>query len=112
MRNEMKRAFVLVVLLCTAFLTSAVAHEHGKHLLGTVDSISASEIVIKAAAGTKTTAAITPQTKFVRGTQAISAGEIKQGEKAIVHAKSAESGNGLVAEEIHVGAHKSVATQH
>ncbi|MEO8724933.1 MAG: hypothetical protein ABI383_02315 [Acidobacteriaceae bacterium] len=100
------RTCLMALLVSLAFVTTASAHAHGKHLMGTVDSITNNEIVVATASGEKASATLTPETRYVRGKDTIFSSDIKIGEKVVVHAKAGENGKGLVAEEVHVGMKK------
>ncbi len=107
MRNKVAMSVCLMMtLLCLAFVATASAHVHGKHLMGTVDSITNNEIVVATTTGEKSSATLTPETRYVRGKNTILSSDIKIGERVVVHAKAAEKGKGLVAEEVHVGMKK------
>ena len=108
MRNKAMaiRTCLMAVLVCLALVATASAHAHGKHLMGTVDSITNNEIVVATTTGEKASAALTPETRYVRGKDTILSSDIKIGEKVVVHAKAGENGKGLVAEEVHVGMKK------
>ena len=94
------RMMMLVMLLGLA--TSPVfAHGGGAHLKGTISALTADRITVKAADGHEAEAAITEQTLFVRGRTAGKRGDLKQGDRVIVHTR--KKGSGLEAVEIHSG---------
>ena len=97
------RMMMLVMLLGLA--TSPVfAHGGGAHLKGTISALTADRITVKAADGHEAEAAITEQTLFVRGRTAGKRGDLKQGDRVIVHTR--KKGTGLEAVEIHSGGHQ------
>ncbi|HEY6052050.1 MAG TPA: hypothetical protein VIZ58_12420 [Thermoanaerobaculia bacterium] len=72
------------------------AHGHG-HVQGTVVRIDAARIEVKTADGKPQQVVLTPKTKFVRGDAAATIGDVKPGERVVVHL--GEDGSAL---EVHL----------
>ena len=91
-------AICLTGLLLTGNL---FAHGNGKHLMGTVKSVSADSIVVEENSHQMQTVQVTSQTKFVKAGQPSSLRELKAGDRVVIHAKS--SGDKLEATEVKFG---------
>jgi len=73
-----------------------LAHGHG-HVQGTVNSVDANQIDVKTSDGKSRKVALTGKTKYVRGDAAAGIGDVKPGERVVVHL--AEDGSAL---EVHL----------
>jgi hypothetical protein len=94
----------LMILTLGLFATTAFAHNGMIHVMGTVTSITGTNISVKGANGKIQTVAFAPTTKFLRGTTVIAAKDIKVGDHTVVHAT--RKGEQLVAAEVKLGAMK------
>jgi hypothetical protein len=92
------RILAMVAALAAA---PALAHEHADRALGTVERVSGEEIVLKGRDGHPVTFAVTPDTRFLRGGKAAKPGDVKVGERAVVHGKKA--GDRVEAVEVKLG---------
>jgi hypothetical protein len=104
-----KMATVSVASAVAALLTVPVAllaHGHG-HVQGTVSSIDAAKIDVKTADGKSRQVALTGKTKYVRGETAAKIGDVKPGERVVVHL--GEDGSAL---EVHLGPAGAAASAH
>ncbi len=99
----MKR-IVTVVILLFAFSLMALAHGKGKHVMGTVTSISDSSIAVETTAKKSVTVDVSDKTKFVKSGSPATWKDLKVGDKVVVHADV--SGAKLVAHEVRFGAMK------
>ncbi len=104
----MKRLMTFLLIL-GSFPGVVYAHNGMQHVMGTVTSITASSITVKATNGSTQNVLLSSDTKYLRGTQVITAKEIKVGDHVVIHATM--KGDRLTAEEIKVGAMKMTATQ-
>lgn len=96
------RIFSLVA--CLLLSTSgALAHNGEEHVIGTVASVTQSSITVETTASKLVTVAIAPETKFVEGQAAAKAGDLKVGERVVIHAKEPSEGN-LVADIVEFSA--------
>ena len=96
----MKRIF-LMFLAFSIFATAAYAHNGMIHVMGTVTSITDSSISVKGADGKIQTVMFAATTKFLKGESAISAKDIKVGDRTVIHAT--KKGDQLVASEVKLG---------
>ncbi|HET8570091.1 MAG TPA: hypothetical protein VFM93_14020, partial [Candidatus Limnocylindria bacterium] len=76
----------LVAALAALAPARAAAHE-GDRALGTVASVTAERIVVKARDGHEVAFKLTPQTKITRGKEAARPGDVRPGERAVVHGR-------------------------
>ena len=97
----MKRLLVLVLTL-GVFAGAAYAHNGMQHVMGTVSAITPSNITVKATDGSTQTVLLSSDTKYLKGTQVITAKDIKVGDHVVIHAT--KKGDQLTAAEVKVGA--------
>jgi hypothetical protein len=99
----MNRFAKLLALAAALAAAPAGAHDvKSDHAMGTVESVSSDRIVVKAKDGHALEFALTPKTRFVRGKKPARAGDVRVGERAVVHGKKA--GEGVEAVEVKLGA--------
>lgn len=67
----------------------ALAHEKGDRAMGTVESITPDQIVIKASDGHAVSFAVVPETRFSVGDKTAEAQDVRVGERAVVIGKHA-----------------------
>lgn len=67
----------------------AAAHEKGGRAMGVVESVTAEQIVVKAADGHPVAFAVTKETRFSRGEQPARADDVRVGDRVVVHGKRA-----------------------
>jgi hypothetical protein len=72
--------------------------------MGVVESVSAEQIVVRAADGHSVPFAITPETRFLRGDAPARREDVRVGERAVVHGKSV--GERVEAVRVRLGAAK------
>jgi hypothetical protein len=96
----------LLALLLTIGISVGVAYAHNGmlHVMGTVTSITSSNITVKATDGSTQTVFLSSDTKYLKGTQAITVKDIKVGDHVVIHAT--KKGDQLTAAEVKVGAMK------
>jgi cell division protein FtsL len=97
----MKRT-VAVLTLLLALSIMALSHEKGKHVMGTVTSISDSSITVETTAKKSVTVEVNDKTKFEKSSAPATLKDLKVGNKVVIHA--GVSGDKLVANEVHFGA--------
>jgi viroplasmin and RNaseH domain-containing protein len=97
----MRRVLVLMVTL-GIFVGAAYAHNGMQHIMGTVTSITDSNIMVKAIDGSTQTVLLTGDTKYFAGTETITVKEIKVGDHVVIHAN--KTGDHLTAAEVKIGA--------
>ncbi len=105
----MKR-LLLLIFSFGLFATAAYAHNGMEHVMGTVTAKTETSVSVKTMNGTDQTVALSNNTKFIKGENAISAKDIKVGDHVVIHA-SKKDGK-LVAAEVKVGAMGSMKGMH
>jgi hypothetical protein len=96
----MKRVLVLLLTI-GVFVGVAYAHNGMQHVMGTVTSISASNVTVKATDGSTQVVLLSSNTKYLKGTQVVAAKDIKVGDHVVIHAT--KKGDQLTAVEVKVG---------
>ena len=96
----MRRNLSLTILLMS-MTTMLCAHGNEQHVMGTVTNITATAITVKTQDGATVEVFIDPDTKFLRGGQPISAKDVKQGDRIIIHAN--KKGEKLTATTVAIG---------
>lgn len=97
----MKR-LVSLVLTLGLFAGIAYAHNGMHHVMGTVTTLSETQITVKSTDGKIQKVAIAAATKYIKGTTAIALKDIKVGDHVVIHAS--EKDEKLTAVEVKVGA--------
>lgn len=97
--------FVKVLAVAAAVVAwPAFAHEKGDRAMGTVESITPDQIVIKASDGHTVSFAVVPETRFWVGDKTAEAPDVRAGERAVVIGKRA--GEKLIALRVKLAPHK------
>ncbi|HEY4357244.1 MAG TPA: DUF5666 domain-containing protein [Acidobacteriaceae bacterium] len=96
----MKR-ILLIVLAVVLSATAAWAHNGMIHVIGTVTSVTDASISVKGSDGKTQTVALVAATKYLKGEKAITAKDIKAGDRVVIHAT--KKGEQLVAAEVKIG---------
>ena len=96
----MKRQ-LLAVPAALILSVSAFAHNGMEHIMGTVSSMSASMVVVKAQDGKLTPVLTDAKTMWMRGKAMITAKDIHTGDRVVIHAKKV--GATLLAAEVEAG---------
>ena len=102
----MKKHITILVLMF-AVVSTVFAHNGMAHVMGTVAAITQTNITVKATDGKTQVVQLTPGTKYLRGTHAMSLKEIKAGDRVVIHAT--KKGGQLVAAEVKAGDAKSAS---
>jgi hypothetical protein len=106
----MKRAILAVYAVLT-LATMVWAHGDEQHVMGTVTKIDARSISVKTTDGAVKTVMVTPETKFVKNGSMTTLGNLKVGDRVVIHAKAI--GDMLHATEVKIGeVSKEAAHQH
>ena len=93
------RRFLSIALVLLFISTFAFAHGGKSHnVMGTVTSVGADEVVVKATDGHITTIHVTPGTKFSKGGKAASLKNITAGARVVIH--TTEDGKNAVTVKI------------
>lgn len=98
MKPGWKTAAVLAALLAGP----AMAHEKGGRAMGTVESVTPERIVVRTSDGHDVPFAVTKETRFLRGEKPARAGDVRLGQRVVIHGK--RDGEGLQAVEVKLGA--------
>jgi hypothetical protein len=98
----MNRAARFLAVVAALAAAPALGHERADRALGVVESVTAEQIVLKGRDGHPVSFAVTPETRFVRGGKPAKPGDVRVGERAVVHGKKA--GARVEAVEVKLGA--------
>src|SRR5262249_33815187 len=98
-----------VAALTLALNVSAHAHGNEQHVMGTVTEVTDHSVSVKIADGTIKTVEFDAQTKFLKGTDAITSKEVTVGSRVVIHAKKQK--DTLLATEVKIGT-AAAATTH
>lgn len=96
----MTKRITTSVLLALLWVTSAFAHEGKTHVMGTVSSIDAKQIVVTDRDGKTVSIAVTNDTKYEQGETPATASALKAGTRVVVDV--AGKPESLTATEIHI----------
>ena len=94
-----KRLGACSVGLVLGLHTLAFAHGGGTHIMGTVTDLDAQHVVVKTKAGKTQSVVVNEQTKYRKGETAAASGDLKVGDRVVVHTTGKEEP--LTAGEIH-----------
>lgn len=85
----------------------AIAHEgHDHKVMGTVSAIQRSHLEVKGTDGQVSSIVLTDKTKVIRGTTAVTRGDIKAGDRVVAvvaEVKNRDGSRSLVASEVRLG---------
>jgi len=96
----MKRLLALLLTI-GLFAPAAFAHNGEHHIMGTVVSVTQSAVTVKEMDGSIHKAILNAKTRFLRGTDVITAKEVKPGDRVVIHAT--EAGKVMTATEVKIG---------
>jgi len=106
----MIRNIALGICAVLIFVTFVQAHGGGAHLMGTITAVDAKSVTIKDKDGKAIVVNLDKATKFVREKKAASTGDLKVGERVVIHAKMDEKTKAYTAEEVDLGAAAAATT--
>lgn len=93
---------LVVTVVAVMSATPALAHEKGgDRAMGVVESVSATQIVIKTSDGHPVAFAVTKETRISRANEPVLIADVKPGQRAVVHGKRV--GEQLQAVEVKLG---------
>jgi hypothetical protein len=101
---------MLLTMLALLSSAPAAAHEAGANARGVVEKVTAERIEVKATDGHVVAFTLTPRTRFSRGEKAVSAGDVRVGERAVVRGKKV--GDRLEAVLVKLAARDAVHAPH
>ena len=96
------RPVMLALTIVGLFAAVALAHGGLEHLMGTVTHVGEHSISLTTKDGRSVEVTVQAKTKYLRGTELAKLGEIKVGDRVVVHVE--KKGNALVAHEVRLGA--------
>lgn len=96
------RSSVVTAALLLILPTIVLAHNNQQHVMGTVTKIDSASISVKTTTGDVKVIMLLPTTKFLKGTAAATAQDVKVGDRVVIHAKP--QGEMLNATEVRIGA--------
>ena len=104
----MKRGVGLTALVLLA-ATMVFGHGNEQHVMGAVTKVTDTEITVKTQDGRSIDVAITLDTKFTKGGHPISAKDVKQEDRVVIHAR--KNGEKLVATTVVIGQTKPTQSE-
>jgi Domain of unknown function (DUF5666) len=99
--NRQVLRYSIATALMLILSTFVLAHGDLLHVMGTVTKIDAGSITVKTTTGEVKTVMVLPTTKFLRGSAAVTAQDVKVGDRVVIHAKP--EGEMLHATEVKIG---------
>jgi hypothetical protein len=89
MRIPSKLVAAALVLFFAASPASVWAHERSDRARGTVERVTSTEVVVRAADGHEVAFVVTPETRFLRGERRVAVEDVREGERAVVEGRPA-----------------------
>jgi hypothetical protein len=80
------RALILFVCISLAAV-AALAHGGEEHVIGTVSKVTSESITVKTTDNKLVTVGVVPATMFMMGKMMMKNGELKVGDRVVIHAK-------------------------
>ena len=89
----------LSLILALAVAIPALAHGNKKHVMGTLERVSAESVTVKTANGKSVEVKLAPKTMYVtKDNKAAKAGDLAVGQRVVIHATP--KGQELIADQI------------
>jgi hypothetical protein len=101
----MKKLFLLTASILL-FASFTFAHGNEQHVIGTVSKVTESSITVTTTDGKSVEVTLTPQTTFTKQDKMITAKEINEGDRVVIHAR--KHGEKLEATSVQLGVAKSI----
>jgi len=98
-RKDLTRT--LIALFAVVAAPAVWAHGGQEHVMGTVSSASATELVVKTTAGAEKTVKLTADTKIEKDGELLTAADLQPGQRVVVHTR--KQGDALTAVLIKTG---------
>ena len=95
------RIAILTLVAAVALAGAAFAHGGHDHVRGTVTAVDGSHVEVKNGYGKTVSVALNGDTKYLKGTAAAAAGDLKVGVRVVIDADKA--GEALTAKEVRIG---------
>ena len=92
------RALILFVCISLAAV-AALAHGGEEHVIGTVSKVTSDSITVKTTDNKMVTVGVVPATMFMMGKMMMKNGDLKVGNRVVIHAKEPKEGT-LVADTV------------
>ncbi|MFY9947419.1 MAG: DUF5666 domain-containing protein [Candidatus Sulfotelmatobacter sp.] len=99
--RQVLRSSIATAALILILSTIVLAHGDQQHVMGTVTKIDSGSITVKTTTGEVKVVMVLPTTKFVRGSAAVTAQDVRVGDRVVIHAKP--DGEMLHATEVKIG---------
>lgn len=99
--RQVLRSSIATAALILILSTIVLAHGDQQHVMGTVTKIDSGSITVKTTTGEVKVVMVLPTTKFVRGSAAVTAQDVRVGDRVVIHAKP--EGEMLHATEVKIG---------
>ena len=87
----------------------ALAHGNYQHVMGTVTKVSPDSVTVRTTANDTVEVAISPETKFSKADSAVTAQDLRVGDRVVIHATKTNDGK-LVAHTVQIGVAKTTSS--
>ena len=98
-----KRLMIVGLLVAAMSGALLLAHGDATHLAGTITAVNPTTLTIKLQTGKSETVMLGKATKYLTGTKAATAGDLKVGTRVVIDAKMDEKMKMYSAEEVRIG---------
>jgi hypothetical protein len=99
----MKTRILILVVCISLVAAAALAHGGEEHVIGKVSKVAPDSITVKTTANKMVTVGVVPATIFTMGKMAMKIGDLKVGDRVVIHAKEPKEGT-LVADTVEFAA--------
>jgi hypothetical protein len=99
------RVFILIACI-SMFGGAAWTHGGEEHVIGTVAKVDQTSITVKTTTNKMVTVAVVPQSTLTKNKAAMTIGDLKVGDRVVIHAKEPEEGK-LVADTVEFSSAKA-----
>jgi hypothetical protein len=105
----LKRLLIFCSLTVAMWGALLLAHDDATHLAGTVTAVNPTTVTVKLQNGKSETVMLEKVTKYLTGTKAATAADLKVGTRVVIDAKMDEKMKMYTAEEVRIGVADSAA---
>ena len=100
----MFKRLIISALTIVVFAALSFAHGNATHIMGTITAVDGSHVTVKTQDGKTEMVMLQKTTKFMNGSKAATAADLKVGTRVVIDAKMDEKMKMYTAEEVKIGA--------
>ena len=100
----MRKCLILSTVSIFVAATLLLAHGDATHIMGTVTAVNGNHVTVKTQEGKSEIVMLEKTTKYIAGSKAATAADLKVGTRVVIDAKMDEKMKMFTAEEIKIGA--------